>query len=240
MSALISLEGVSKRFGYRTILNQIRFEVHEGESVLLLGNNGAGKSTLLRLISSLSRPTSGRLCYRGQPYADCHLELLANLGVLSHESRFYPDLSAEENLRLYGRLYQVHGLSQKVPEVLEEVRLSHVQQAPVRTFSSGMTKRLMIARLMLYQPRLLLLDEPYTGLDQTSVSWLQQWLREHVRAGGSLLLVTHQLELGLAVSNRVLLLHQQALRRDRPVDAVSLEECASWLNDGVHHLPAEG
>ncbi len=238
-SPLIALEAVTKRFGYRTILHQLSANIAPGESVLLLGNNGAGKSTLLRLISSLSRPTSGQLLFQGKPYADCHMDLLQNLGVISHESRLYPDLSAEENLRLFGTLHRATHLNERIPEVLEEVRLAHVRLAPVRTFSSGMTKRLMIARVLLYRPQLLLMDEPYTGLDQSSVRWLQDLLVTHRKNGGSLILVTHQLDLGLEVATRVLLLHKQRLTQDLPVSEVTLEACSSWLNDGVHYPPPE-
>ena len=173
MSALLNLESVGKRFGFRNILNNINFSVDTGEFVMLIGNNGAGKSTLLRIISSLMKPSNGEIIFRGTKQKDNLLEWLRIMGSITHENRLYADLNSKDNLRLHGTLYGVEQLNSKIDDILAKIDLSHVAQLPVRNFSSGMTKRLMIGRLMLCQPEILILDEPYTGLDQNSFRWFQ-------------------------------------------------------------------
>jgi len=121
-------------------------------------------------------------------------------------------------------------LPQQIPRALQDVQLSHAIDLPVKTFSSGMTKRTAIARLLLQQPKLLLLDEPYTGLDQNSVRWFQEYLLNFRNQGGTLLLVTHQLELGLELATRVLLLSQRKIVKDQSSSTVNLSECQQWLS----------
>ena len=125
---------------------------------MLIGNNGAGKSTLLRIISSLMKPSNGEIIFRGTKQKDNLLEWLRIMGSITHENRLYADLNSKDNLRLHGTLYGVEQLNSKIDDILAKIDLSHVAQLPVRNFSSGMTKRLMIGRLMLCQPEILILD----------------------------------------------------------------------------------
>jgi len=231
MSALLNLERVSKRFGYRTILDNISFSLEAGEFLMLIGNNGAGKSTLLRIVSSLMRPTKGKIHFRGTNQREKLREWLQIMGSITHENRLYGDLSSIDNLRLYGTLYDVEELKSKIDEILTKIDLTHVAQLPVRNFSSGMTKRLMIGRLMLCQPEILILDEPYTGLDQNSFRWFQEFLREFHLQGGTVLMVTHQLELGLKLATRVMVLHRQTIRHDISAAGLSMEQCSAWLEE---------
>ena len=231
MSALLNLDSVSKRFGFRNILNNINFSLDTGEFVMLIGNNGAGKSTLLRIISSLMKPSHGEITFRGTKQKDSLLEWLQIMGSITHENRLYADLNSKDNLRLYGTLYGVEQLNSKIDDVLAKIDLSHVAQLPVRNFSSGMTKRLMIGRLMLCQPEILILDEPYTGLDQHSFRWFQKYLREFHQQGGTVLMVTHQLELGLELATRVLVLHRQNIKHDISSAGLSAERCSALLEE---------
>jgi len=231
MSALLNLDSVSKRFGFRNILNNINFSLDTGEFVMLIGNNGAGKSTLLRIISSLMKPSNGEITFRGTKQKDSLLEWLQIMGSITHENRLYADLNSKDNLRLYGTLYGVEQLNSKIDDVLAKIDLSHVAQLPVRNFSSGMTKRLMIGRLMLCQPEILILDEPYTGLDQHSFRWFQKYLREFHQQGGTVLMVTHQLELGLELATRVLVLHRQNIKHDISSAGLSVEQCSALLEE---------
>ena len=178
MSALLNLEDVSKRFGFRNILKDINFSINTGEFVMLIGNNGAGKSTLLRIISSLMKPSKGQINFRGTKQNDNLLEWLRIMGNITHENRLYSDLNSKDNLGIYGNLYGVKQLDSKIDEVLSKIDLAHIALLPVRNFSSGMKKRLMIGRLMLYNPEILILDEPYTGLDQNSFHWFQEYLQQ--------------------------------------------------------------
>ena len=227
---LLSTEQVSKRFGYRTIFQQVTFDLFPEEFILLIGNNGTGKSTLFRLLCSLSHPSSGTLRFNSCPYRECLPEVRRNIGFLGHDSRLYPDLSAMENLHIFGTLYNIPELEQRINSVLDEVGLVMAKTLPVRTYSSGMTKRLMIAHMILIQPKVLLLDEPYTGLDPSSVEWFQTHLKQFRKSGGAIMLITHQLDLGLELADRVLVLHQQHLLRDIPAIGLTPETCSGWLN----------
>ena len=231
MSALLNLESISKRFGFRNILDNINFSLDAGEFVMLIGNNGAGKSTLLRIISSLMKPSNGEIIFRGTKQKDNLLEWLRIMRSIPHENRLYADLNSKDNLRLHGTLYGVEQLNSKIDDILAKIDLSHVAQLPVRNFSSGMTKRLMIGRLMLCQPEILILDEPYTGLDQNSFRWFQEYLREFHQQGGSVLMVTHQLELGLELATRVLVLHRQNIKHDISSVGLSIEQCSALLEE---------
>lgn len=227
--SVFSLHSISKNFGYHKVLREVSFEVPEGEFILLLGNNGAGKSTLMRILSTLMRPSSGKLHYRGESVHDAGEKARANLGVISHESRFYPDLTARENLRVFGSLYGVEGKPDNLNQCLAEVRLDDVPDVPVRAFSSGMLKRLAIARLLLYEPGVLLLDEPYSGLDQASISMLDEYLDGYRKKGGTTIMVTHQFTAGVSLADRIVLLHQGRLMYNQQEKAVTAGHCAQLL-----------
>ena len=231
---LFSATNLGKRFGHRQILRELSFQVEAGEFLLLLGSNGAGKSTLLKIMSSLMRPSNGRLLFKGRPYAAVGAELRAAIGMISHESQFYGDLTARENLKVYGALYNVENLTRKIPAVLEEVRLNTYPDVPVRAFSSGMTKRLALGRLALFQPQVLLLDEPYSGLDQDSVKLLDFYLERFKSSGGTTVLVTHQLARGAAHSTCLMILHQGALVYNQAAEGLTGDRCAALLDQYAH------
>jgi len=231
MSALLNLEEVSKRFGFRNILKDINFSINTGEFVMLIGNNGAGKSTLLRIISSLMKPSKGQIIFRGTKQNDNILEWLRIMGTITHEDRLYADLNSKDNLRIYGNLYGVEQLNSKIDDVLVKIDLVHVALLPVRNFSSGMKKRLMIGRLMLYQPEILILDEPYSGLDQNSFCWFHEYLQQFHQQGFTVLMATHQLELGLELATRVLVLDHQEIKYDVSSAGLSVEQCSTLLNE---------
>ena len=234
MPTILSLEHITKCFGYRCILNDISFSIETGEFITLFGNNGAGKSTLLSIISTLSKPTRGRITFKGTNQKENLGEWRQNIGIISHENRLYGDLSSVENLRVFGTLYGVEDLESNTDQVLQKTDLFHVSRLPVGNFSSGMKKRLMIARLMLCKPEILILDEPFAGLDQHSNQWFQNYLTAFHHQGGTVILVTHQLELGLKLATRVLLLHQQRIQHDNSASEISLNQCVDWLgNNGI-------
>lgn len=228
-SPLLTLEGVEKRFGYHRVLQNVSFQLQAGEFVLLIGNNGAGKSTLVRIICTLMKPTTGNVMYEGRDYRQQLPQWHGKMGSLTHESRFYGDLNARENLALYGTLYGLEKMRPRIEEVLVQTDLVHASTLPVRTFSSGMTKRLMIARLLLCRPEFLILDEPFAGLDQNSVHWFLDYLRGFHQKGGTVLMVTHQLELGLELATRVLMLKQHTIHQDLSTDGLDPSDCSAWF-----------
>lgn len=229
--SVFSLDRVGKRFGHTPVLEDLSFELPEGECTLLLGNNGAGKSTLLRILSTLMRPSAGTVRFRGLALPEAGDSARRELGVISHESRLYGDLTAAENLRLFGTLYGVADLGAAIPAALERVRLADVPDVPARAFSSGMTKRLALARLLLYRPRVLLLDEPYSGLDQGSLELFDAYLREFQRGGGTIVLVTHQFTNGIGLCNRVMILHRGRLVYNQSAQGLDAATCARLLRE---------
>ncbi len=193
MSEMISVRQLVKRFGPKIVLRQMDFFVAQGEFVALLGPNGAGKTTFLRILASLSRPTMGAVEVGGYHLPHQAANVRRRLGVVSHLPLLYGDLSAEENLRFYGRMYAVDQLDRRIGEVLEMVGLAPRRRDLVRTFSRGMQQRLAIGRAILHDPEVLLLDEPHTGLDQDACNMLDDVLRQVATRGRTVVMTSHDL-----------------------------------------------
>jgi heme exporter protein A len=190
---MISVRRLSKRFGSKVVLRDLEFQVEQGEFVALLGPNGAGKTTLLRILASLSRPSYGEVVIAGHHLP--HQAGLARqrLGVVSHLPLLYGDLTAEENLLFYGRMYGLKGLERRISTILDLVGLSSRRRDLVRTFSRGMQQRLAIGRAVLHDPDVLLLDEPYTGLDQQACEMLDGVLRLVTGQARTVVMTSHDL-----------------------------------------------
>ena len=190
---MIIVKKLVKRFGLKTILRGVDFEVQPGEFVALLGPNGAGKTTFLRILASLSRPSLGEVNIAGCKLPQQAAQVRARLGVVSHLPLLYGDLSAEENLRFYARLYGINNYEKRITEVLEMVGLEIRRRDLVRTFSRGMQQRLAIGRAVLHDPDVMLFDEPYTGLDQDASSMLDDVLKTVARQGRTVVMTSHDL-----------------------------------------------
>ncbi len=196
--------GLSRRFAAVTALADLDLEVHAGESLTIFGPNGAGKTTLIKILSAILRPTRGTLRLFGAP-AGRPLQS-RRVGLVSHGSSLYGDLTALENLAFYGRLFGVESPEARIAELLAEVELSAWKDRRVRTFSRGMEQRLALARAFLHDPDLLLLDEPYTGLDPRAAEQLQQILSRFHRRRRTIVLTTHDIGRGLEVCDRAAIL----------------------------------
>jgi heme exporter protein A len=190
---MISVRKLVKRFGLKTVLRGMDFHVEEGEFVALLGPNGAGKTTFLRILSSLSRPTLGEVQIAGYRLPAQASAVRRRLGVVSHLPLLYGDLSAEENLRFYARMYGVSRPDRRIAEVLDLVGLAPRRRDLVRTFSRGMQQRLAIGRAVLHDPEVMLFDEPHTGLDQDASAMLDGVLREVAARGRTVVMTSHDL-----------------------------------------------
>src|SRR5512138_3004218 len=190
---MIIVKKLVKRFGLKTVLRGVDFEVQPGEFVALLGPNGAGKTTFLRILASLSRPSLGQVNIAGYKLPDQAAQVRARLGVVSHMPLLYGDLTAEENLRFYSRMYNVPDSESRVTEVLEMVGLEARRRDLVRTFSRGMQQRLGIGRAVLHDPDVMIFDEPYTGLDQDASSMLDEVLKTVASEGRTVVMTSHDL-----------------------------------------------
>jgi heme exporter protein A len=190
---MIVVRQLVKRFGLKTVLQGLDFEVRQGEFVALLGPNGAGKTTFLRILASLSRPALGEVRVADYRLPQQAAAVRRVLGVVSHLPLLYGDLTAEENLRFFGRMYGVGNLDRRVSEVLEMVGLAPRRRDLVRTFSRGMQQRLAIGRAVLHDPEVMLFDEPHTGLDQDASQMLDDVLRDVAARGRTVVMTSHDL-----------------------------------------------
>lgn len=190
---MIETKKLVKRFGLKTILRGVDFNVQPGEFVALLGPNGAGKTTFLRILASLSRPSLGEVIVAGHKLPGQADKVRARLGVVSHLPLLYPELTAEENLRFYARMYGIGQAEVRITDVLQMVGLENRRRDLVATFSRGMQQRLAIGRALIHDPEVMLFDEPYTGLDQDASEMLDGVLRSVAAQGRTVVMTSHDL-----------------------------------------------
>ena len=205
-SPAIAASGLQKGYGDLPVLWDLDLFLAWGEFLVVFGANGSGKSTLMRLLSGQARPDAGTVSIAGHDLRRRPQAARRQVGVVAHTGFLYDDLTCLENLTFYGRLYSVPDGKSRAAEVLAQVGLSHRADRRVRSLSHGMQKRLAIARAILHRPSLLLLDEPESGLDRQSVEALADLLKEWTQSGRSVVMTTHNVDLGLAWGSRVAVL----------------------------------
>jgi heme exporter protein A len=210
---MIEVRRLVKNFGLKVVLRGLEFHAEPGEFVALLGPNGAGKTTFMRILASLSRPTLGEVRLAGFQLPSQAAAVRRILGVVSHQPLLYGDLTAEENLRFYGRLYGVSRLENRIAEVLEMVGLSARRRDLVRQFSRGMQQRLAIGRAILHDPEIMLFDEPHTGLDQEAAAMLDGVLREVAAKGRTVVMTSHDLARASELATRIDILSKGVIAR---------------------------
>ncbi len=206
---VVAVEDLWKYFGDYPALRKISLSVEPGCCMAVLGRNGAGKTTLLRILSGLSSPAQGAVNILGRPSRDP--ETRARVGIIGHGIGIYDELTAIENLRLFGELYGVPDPGAAAREWLEKTGLGHVMDGTAREFSRGMRQRLAVARAFLHNPQVFLMDEPFTSLDDRAIDMLQSLLREALAEGRSILMSTHQLREALELATHVALLNRGRL-----------------------------
>lgn len=205
----IALECVWKYFGDYPAVRDVSFRLPKSECLALIGRNGAGKTTLLRMLGGFSRPARGEVQINGGSPRDTATR--RSIGIIGHGISVYDELSAMENLRLFGKMYDVENCEKRANELLERVGLGRVKQGLVREFSRGMRQRLAIARAFIHDPKVLLLDEPFTSLDDRAIAVLQSLLTEAASRGASIVMSTHQLREAMELATRVVLLERGKL-----------------------------
>ncbi|HYL38021.1 MAG TPA: heme ABC exporter ATP-binding protein CcmA [Bryobacteraceae bacterium] len=222
----VAIEGVWKYFGDYPALRDVSFTVDRGMCLALIGRNGAGKTTLLRILAGLSRSSKGRITILDQDARDQATR--RQVGVLGHGIGIYEELSAEENLRLFARLYGVDNPGKIAMEWLERTGLERVRDGLVREFSRGMRQRLAVARAFLHNPTLLLLDEPFTALDDRAIKVLQDLMKKALADGRTIIMSTHQLREALELATDVALINRGrlAFRGERTQEML---EDPGWL-----------
>lgn len=217
-SPAIELAGASRTFGRRRAVDGVTLSVAAGDCLALFGPNGAGKTTLLRLIAGLLKPSAGAVRVRGRGLRD-DADARAQVGLISHQSMLYRALTARENVEFAARLYGVADARAAAVSALEHMRVADRADTPVRALSRGLQQRVSIARAIVHDPGVVLLDEPYTGLDAAGGAALTEMLASLRAKGAALLLVTHNVDEGLAVASQAAVMLAGRI--------VRLEECAA-------------
>ena len=235
MSFGLEAVGLVRTFGGLRAVDGVSFQLQPGELLTVFGPNGAGKTTLLRMLGGVMRPTSGHVRVAGAPADVTSREWRHRVGVVSHQSLLYGQLTTEENLRFYGRLFGLSDLKTRIPERLASLGLEDRARTPVRELSRGLKQRLALARALLHDPEVLLLDEPYTGLDPHASAVLREQLASLKDRHRTVVLVTHNIIQGLELADRVAI--QVRGRFSSVTDAASLDLAGF---DALYHAAVEG
>ncbi|MCH7949735.1 MAG: ABC transporter ATP-binding protein [Candidatus Dadabacteria bacterium] len=199
----IQAEGLKKSFGNFDALRGVDLHVKRGEFMTLFGPNGAGKTTLIKLLATLTSPTSGTLSVYGYDVRKDVNNIRSVIGVISHDPYLYDNLSAFENIKFFGTLYGLDDVDNRARSVIKQVGLEKRMNDLVRTFSRGMKQRLTVARAIVHEPKILLLDEPYTGLDQHGAQIFGEMLSDLKSQRRTILMTTHNIDEGLDLSDRI-------------------------------------
>ena len=224
---MIEIENLVKTFRRKKAVGELSLSLEKGGFMVVFGPNGSGKTTLIKLIATLLKPTSGAIEVNGIDTAENGPEARKHIGLLSHDTYLYEELTGIENLRFYTRLYGIpwsEAREKEMERMLEAVGLLHRKDDRVGTFSRGMKQRLAIIRANVHGPRVLLLDEPYTGLDSRACETLNKMLLEFRAAGKTVLMSTHDMEMGHAMAERLVILKSGRLVLDAPKKDTGLDE----------------
>ena len=216
---VLEARAVSKYFGDFAALREVSLRAAPGEAVLVYGPNGAGKTTLLRILAGLSRPSQGEILFGGKSILRDSSQAKSAIGFVSHATFLYSELTARENLRLAGKLFNLANIESRIDAMLEMFSLQNHSGKPVRALSRGLQQRVTLARAFLHQPQWLILDEPFTGLDAAATSHLEVLLQSLRHDGKGVIFSTHQFSQGASIALRMVALERGRVRYDGPPDA---------------------
>jgi ABC-type multidrug transport system ATPase subunit len=225
----IRLQGVTKSFGARAALDGIDLDLAPGSYTALMGANGAGKTTLLNVISGLAVPSSGSVMIAGVEMRRAGPKLRRLIGVVGHSSMLYQDLTGRENLRFAARLYGLADIDEAVAEAAARLTVEEFLDRPVRTLSRGIKQRLSLARAMVHRPTVLLLDEPYTGLDEAAVVGLSDLLESLNTPDRLIVVALHEVARAVSGPQRLLVLSRGRMVADRPTQGSQADIAASYI-----------
>lgn len=230
---LIQFSKVNKKYGHIHALKDVSVSFDKGEFISIFGPNGAGKSTFLKLLCTMTSPTTGNITYEGTPLKKLKDDYRSMFGVISHQPFLYSELTAMENLRFYASLYGVKNMDERIKELLEKVELYKRRSDKVRGYSRGMLQRLSITRALLHDPDVIVLDEPYTGLDTHASDILTRILKELFDSKRTIIMVTHNIKQGYDASSRLAIIRRGQMVFDQPKTSVSMTEFEEVYTEAV-------
>lgn len=232
---MIEIRKLTKQADNKLILRGINLSISKGETVAILGPNGAGKSTLLKVLAALIKPTSGSVQINGMDLKKNHVAIKKLLGYLPHSSLLYDHYSPLENLVFFGNIYGVKDVEMRAMELVKEVGLSFFLNEPVKNFSRGMIQRIAIARAIIHNPEILLLDEPHTGLDQGAIAILNHVVLAMKEKGTTTLMVTHDFKQAAEICDRIII-----VKNGKVVDDFRIEDRTVGSLSEKYELQVEG
>jgi heme exporter protein A len=233
---MIETKQLIKRVGDKVILRGVNLSIKQGQTVAILGPNGAGKSTILKVIATLLKPSSGEVLINNMEIKKHALEVKSLIGYLPHASLLYDHFTPLENLVLFGKLYGIKDVEKRAKELIEKVGLSFFLHEPVKSFSRGMVQRVAIARAIIHDPRILLLDEPHTGLDQQAIAILNKVILEMKSQGTTTVMVTHDFKQAAEICDRIIIIKNGKIADDFLLEDNNLDfvfDQYSMLTEGV-------
>lgn len=230
---LIEIKNLVKNFGRKKVLKGVSLRIKKGDFLTLFGPNGAGKTTLLKTVATIINPDGGEIIVDGCRFNEDAIEIRRKIGFVSHNPLLYDDLTPEENLKFYARMYGVKDYQKKIDYLLKKVGLFHRKYDLVRTFSRGMLQRLAIARTLVHNPEILLLDEPYTGLDPGASATLDEILSTLKNEEHTFFMTSHDLERGYNLATKVAVIVDGKITLDRRKEEVNLEDLKDYYWERV-------
>ncbi len=225
----IRLKGVTKAFGAQLALADVDLDVPEGSHVAVMGANAAGKTTLLKVIAGIASPTSGSVTIAGIEMSKAGPKLRAQVGFVGHDTMLYADLTTRENLRFHAKLFGLRNAKEAIERATERLDVSHVLDKPVRALSRGTKQRVALARALLHDPAVILLDEPYTGLDEAAAMALSELLEELATPERVILLTLHDVVRAMAGPRRLLVLSGGRIALDESLDGRTDDIAETYL-----------
>ncbi|TDL77135.1 ABC transporter ATP-binding protein [Rhodococcus qingshengii] len=219
---MIEIKKLTKQADNKLILRGVDLSIKHGETVAILGPNGAGKSTLLKVLATLIKPTSGLVKINGLDLKKDHIEVKKLFGYLPHSSLLYDQYTPLENLLFFGELYGVKDVENRARQLVKEVGLSFFINEPVKNFSRGMIQRIAIARAIIHEPKIMLLDEPHTGLDQGAITILNNVVLSMKEKGCTTLMVTHDFKQAAEICDRIIIVKNGKIADDFSINNKSL------------------
>ncbi|MDM5331071.1 ABC transporter ATP-binding protein [Neobacillus sp. CF12] len=219
---MIEIKKLTKQADNKLILRGVDLSISKGETVAILGPNGAGKSTLLKVLATLIKPTSGLVKINGLDLKMDHIKVKKLFGYLPHSSLLYDHYTPLENLLFFGELYGVKDVENRARQLVNEVGLSFFINEPVKNFSRGMIQRIAIARAIIHEPKIMLLDEPHTGLDQGAITILNNVVLSMKEKGCTTLIVTHDFKQAAEICDRIIIVKNGKIADDFRINNKSL------------------